>query len=170
VSSPQKRVYILIGPKGSGKTYIGNLIEQELGIKFLRVEQLLLEYIEKNGLSDKKLERDGFDIEEQAIDEALLLEAAIIFEATGSSIYMPSVLENLGKNYELKLIKIFCPLDICFERVKNRSIKNQFKVEDSLVKQINKKAANVILDWDLEIDNSKPASKQDIITKFTTIV
>ncbi len=170
VKSGKRRIYILIGPKGSGKTYIGNLLEQELGIKFLRVEQLLLKHIEKNGLSNKKLTRDGFDIEEKALADALIIEDTVIFEATGSSIYMPSVLENLAKNYELKLIKISCPLNICFERVKNRSQQHQFKVEDEIVRQINKKAAKVVLDWDLVIDNSEPATKQNIITKFTTII
>ena len=31
-------IYLLIGAKGSGKSFIGNLMEREFNIKFLRVE------------------------------------------------------------------------------------------------------------------------------------
>ena len=48
--SSVKTVYILVGPKGSGKTFIGNALEDRLGILFIRVEKLLIEYVEKNGL------------------------------------------------------------------------------------------------------------------------
>ena len=47
--SSVKTVYILVGPKGSGKTFIGNALEDRLGILFIRVEKLLIEYVEKNG-------------------------------------------------------------------------------------------------------------------------
>ncbi len=35
-------LYILIGLKGSGKTYIGNLVDWHSRIKFLRVEPIWL--------------------------------------------------------------------------------------------------------------------------------
>lgn len=37
-----KRIYILIGPKGSGKTYIGTPLQDQLHIPFLRVEDIAL--------------------------------------------------------------------------------------------------------------------------------
>ena len=43
--SSVKTVYILVGPKGSGKTFIGNALEDRLGILFIRVEKLLIEYV-----------------------------------------------------------------------------------------------------------------------------
>ena len=85
-----KTVYILIGPKGCGKSYVGTLLERELGLKFLRVEPLALAYIEQFGLPEGGLNRDGFDLEESAIHEILTTEKSVIFEATGSSIYFPS--------------------------------------------------------------------------------
>ncbi|EOZ98800.1 hypothetical protein A33Q_1454 [Indibacter alkaliphilus LW1] len=33
-----KIIYLLIGQKGSGKSFIGTLMEKEFGIKFIRVE------------------------------------------------------------------------------------------------------------------------------------
>ena len=49
-----KTLFILIEPKGAGKTYIGTRIEAQLGIKFLRVEPIWIEY-----LKNPQLDRDG---------------------------------------------------------------------------------------------------------------
>ncbi len=38
----RKILYILIGPKGSGKTYIGSQVNKNTDIKFLRVEPIWL--------------------------------------------------------------------------------------------------------------------------------
>jgi shikimate kinase len=35
-----KIVYLLIGPKGSGKSFIGTLMDERLGIRFIRVENI----------------------------------------------------------------------------------------------------------------------------------
>lgn len=50
-----KTVYVLIGPKGSGKTYIGSLLEIEIGLKFLSVEKLGLGNIPKSKRKGEKL-------------------------------------------------------------------------------------------------------------------
>lgn len=34
----RKNIILLIGQKGSGKSFIGNIFEKEFGIKFIRVE------------------------------------------------------------------------------------------------------------------------------------
>ena len=59
----EKTLYMLIGPKGSGKTYIGTLVENETDISFLRVENIWLK------LSP---EEDGWIKVEQAITMDLL--------------------------------------------------------------------------------------------------
>jgi shikimate kinase len=165
-----KTVYILIGPKGSGKSHIGKLLEQNLCIKFLQVEPLAIAHIEQFGMPEGGLKRDGFDLEEAAIHEILAKDDCVIFEATGSSVYFASVLDNLGSRYVLKLIRLVCPLDVCFERVKRRSSEGQHFVPDEKVKTINEKAAAVELGWDLQIDNSGPALAQAIIRQFQSIM
>jgi len=39
---PQKTLFMLVGPKGSGKTHIGTLVNQHTDIVFLRVEPIWL--------------------------------------------------------------------------------------------------------------------------------
>lgn len=168
--SLRKHVYILVGPKGSGKSYIGCVLEKHYGITFLPVERLLLDHVRQNRLPASPLNKDGFDIEEEAIHRILERESAVISEATGSSSHLQGFLENLGGLYDLKLIRIHCPLDICFSRVKGRKTKDHFRVTDEQLRRINKESASIEFDWDLEIDNSGPASNQDIISQFESIM
>ncbi len=168
--SNKKTVYILVGPKGCGKSYIGSLLERRLGLTFLRVEPLAIAYIEKHGLPEGGLKRDGFDLEEAEIHKILANKKSVVFEATGSSKYFSSVLENLKQLYEVKLIRIHCPLEICYNRVKNRDQKDHHVVADDMIRAINSKADKVILDWNLEINNSGPASEEFIMLQFRSIM
>jgi shikimate kinase len=40
--SNQKILYMLIGPKGAGKTHIGTIVDRDTDISFLRVESIWL--------------------------------------------------------------------------------------------------------------------------------
>lgn len=162
----KKTVYILVGPKGSGKSHIGKRLEATLGIQFLQVEPLLLAHIKRFGQPAEGLPRHGFDIEEQALHDILKTQHAVIFESTGSSEYFPSVITNLRATYLVKLIRIHCPLDICFARVQNRDIEGHFQVSDEMVHAINARANIVCFDWDLEIHNTNEASDAAIIAAF----
>ncbi|KFF58325.1 hypothetical protein JF66_19375, partial [Cryobacterium sp. MLB-32] len=66
-----KTIYVLIGPKGSGKTHIGNLLERAFGIAFLSVEKLGLGNIPKSKLTGIDLLKEGFHQEEAEIDRIL---------------------------------------------------------------------------------------------------
>ena len=164
--SSVKTVYILVGPKGSGKTFIGNALEDRLGILFIRVEKLLIEYVEKNGLQSNKLPRDGFDIEEQAIARALALRHAVITEATGSSIYFSDFIDRLNERYNVTLVRVKCPPETCLERVARRATQDQFAVDDKTLRRINNKAASAEFDWSFEIDNSQNQSVANVVACF----
>ena len=65
-------LYILIGPKGSGKTTIGTLVDQRTDIVFLRVEPIWL------GLEPGE---DGWAKVEAAIDEMFLTHDKLMIES-----------------------------------------------------------------------------------------
>lgn len=168
MTEPDKKkvVYLLVGAKGSGKTHIGSLLERVLDIQFLKVEQRLIEYIGSTESKGEQLPNDGYDLEEKWIGEILQCSDEVISEATGSSKYLVRFIHRLGSKYILKLIKINCPLDTCFERVKERSATDHFNVQDDKIKSINALSHNVQLDWNLEIDNAGPAPESEIVNAF----
>lgn len=169
ISTSKKVVYLMIGAKGSGKTYIGNLLENKLGIHFIRVEQRLIEHIQSTNLENDHLPNDGYDLELNWIEEILQKSDEVISEATGSSRYLPEFIDRLKANYELRLVRISCPLDICFNRTRERAQDHQFRVTDEAISSINAATDKVRLDWSLVIDNADPALDTSIIEAFNGI-
>jgi shikimate kinase len=170
MTPPPKTVYIIVGPKGSGKTHVGTMLDRELGLRFLSVEPLVLKNLNVSSLTGDDLEREGFLLEEQAIDTMLMSHDAVSFEATGSSRFFPETLERLREKYTVRLIRLRCPLDTCAARVAHRDPTNHIPVSDERLRDINHRANAVELDWDLEIDNAAPASDESIIAQFRALL
>jgi AAA+ superfamily predicted ATPase len=145
---------MLIGPKGSGKTYIGTLVKKETDISFLRVENIWLELNYKE---------DGWQKVEQAIDQAFEICNKLMIENLGAGEDFNRFYDSLKEKYNIKLVRIFSDLDICLDRVMNREDKNHIPVSDAKVAEYNKIAAQVKLDWAIEINNNGPASDSEII-------
>ena len=150
----EKTLYMLIGPKGSGKTYIGTLVEKETGISFLRVENIWL------ALHPKE---DGWQKVEQAIDQAFEGCDKLMIENLGAGEGFQRFHDSLKKKYNTKLVRVISDPDICLDRVMNRNDKNHIPVSDEKVLEYNKISARVKLDWAIEINNNGPASNSEIM-------
>jgi len=96
-----KHVIVLIGLKGSGKTYIGTLIHDKLGIKFFRVENIWLSLTTAR-LSDKYI-IEGFGLVEKELDRLLIDTDWITIESTGTTDYFRKFLDKLKSRYDVKL-------------------------------------------------------------------
>jgi shikimate kinase len=165
-----KSVYVLVGPKGSGKTYIGSLLEKEIDLKFLSVEKLGLENTRKSKLTGEKRVEESFYEEERELDLILEKRAAASFEATGSSEYFSAMLGRLRSKYKVRLVRIVSPLETCYRRIKQRDAAAHLPVSEAMIKMINEKAAKVDLDWDLTIDNSDQPTAAQIVAVFKKIM
>jgi shikimate kinase len=146
-------LYILIGPKGSGKTYIGSRLEQLAGIKFLRVELLWLQLAESE---------DGWEKVEQTIDELFLQHDKVLIESLGAGEGFNRMYASLKGKYQVKLIKVETDLEECLRRVQSREKINHIPVSDEKVREYNRIAARVKYAWDAVIDNNGPATDEEI--------
>ncbi|MBE9512019.1 MAG: shikimate kinase [Bacteroidetes bacterium] len=153
-----KIIFILIGPKGSGKTHIGSLIKRQLGIKFFRVEDVWLKLV-KEQFSDAYIQK-GFSLVEQELDEKLKKTDRIIIESTAAHEEFHNFLARLRKKYNIKLVKISAPLDLCLNRTISRDQTIHIPVSDNRVEEINRKAFSVDLPFDLVIENDKRTDKE----------
>lgn len=147
-------LYILIGPKGSGKTYIGRQIEHLTGIKFLHVESLWLQ------LADGE---DGWDRVEREIDNIFIQYDKVVIESLGAGEGFNRMYASLKAKYEVKLIKVETDLDECLQRVKNRDSVDHIPVSDEKVREYNRIAAGVNHPWNAIIDNNGPATDEEIL-------
>ena len=158
--SSQKTLYMLIGPKGSGKTHIGTLVNRHTDIAFLRVEPIWL------GL---KPGEDGWKKVEAVIDSMFQTHNKVMIESLGIGEEFSELYAALAKKYFIKMIRVYADLQACFTRVKNRNNVEHIAVSDDKVIEFNKIAAAVTYDWDLEINNNDPAADEDIINAIQSI-
>lgn len=151
---------MLIGPKGSGKTHIGTLVNQRTDIVFLRVEPIWL------GL---KPDENGWNKVEAAIDAMFQKQDKVMIESLGIGERFVKLHASLAEKYSIKMIRVYADLETCFSRVKTRNNAEHIPVSDDRVAEFNKIASAVTYDWDLEINNNDPASDEDIIEAIQSI-
>jgi shikimate kinase len=162
-----KKLIILIGLKGSGKTYIGSLIQERLGVNFLRVEDIWLS-IEQKRFSEEYY-TEGFRLVEQEIENQFKNSDIVTIESTGTSKYFKPYLRELGNKYDLKLIKINTSPDLCLRRIKSRDSSIHIPVSDDIIDQVNREALEVDLDFDSIIDNES-TSDDEILIRINKVI
>lgn len=162
-----KQVIILIGLKGSGKTYIGTLIQEKIGITFFRVENEWLS-IHSERFSDEYL-HEGFSLVEKEIDRLLLDTDRIIIESTGTTDYFKKCYDKIKTKYEVKCVQILTSPEMCLNRVANRNSTAHVPVSDDIVNKINRDALKVDMQYDLIIDNERLTDKE-IIENIQSII
>ncbi len=158
--SDQKILYMLIGPKGVGKTHIGTLVNRYTDIAFLRVEPVWL------GLQPSE---DGWKKVEAVIDTMFQTHNKVMIESLGIGEGFRGFYTALAEKYLIKMIRVYADLDTCLNRVKNRNTIDHIAVSDDNVIEYNKVAATVTYDWDLEINNNGPALDADILIAIQSI-
>lgn len=162
----RKTVYVLIGPKGSGKTFIGRLLEKKVGINFLSVDELGLQKSSESKLTGNDRIVESFQQEEAALEEILQSRHAVSFESTGAHPYLREVLIRLKAKYDVKLVRVYAPLEICYERCLERDQSVQLPLTNSQLIEINENAAKATFSWDLEVNNAAKLSEDNIIDIF----
>lgn len=155
-----KALYMLIGPKGAGKTYIGKLVSTHTDIQFIWVESIWLSL---------QPGEDGWNKVEQVIDTTFKSHNKVMIESLGAGEEFSKFRASLEKKYTLKTIWVYADLDTCLARVKSRNSTNHIPISDDKVEQYNQIAATVTYDWDLEINNNAPASDDTILAAIQTL-
>jgi len=158
--SNQKTLFMLVGPKGSGKTHIGTLIHQHTDIVFLRVEPIWLSL---------KPNEDGWKKVEAVIDTLFLKHTKVMIESLGIGERFSTFQASLAEKYSIKMIRVYADLETCFTRVKTRNNVEHIAVSDDKVAEFNKLASTVTYNWDLEINNNDLVPDQDIIVAIQSI-
>lgn len=149
-----KQLFMLIGPKGAGKTHIGTLVARHTDIQFIRVEPIWLSLAPGE---------DGWDKVEQAVDAAFETRDAVMIESLGAGDGFRRFHAALARKYPITMIRVVAALDTCLRRVQTRDSADHIPVSDEKVAEYNAVAAQVSYDWDLEIPNDPPASDEAVI-------
>jgi shikimate kinase len=161
----KKTVYLLIGQKGSGKSFTGALMDRKFGIKFIRVENWVKQIKKGREIDNPSYLNDAFCVIENGIRDALKQNDKIVFESTGLTSNFDQMLINLRKDFLVFTIQIEAEKDTCLTRVKTRDQSIHINVSDEQVNNINEQVQLKKFDTDYFIDNEKKSEdelKQEI--------
>ena len=155
-----KTLYFLIGPKGSGKTFIGTHVHENTDIYFLRVEPIWVTLKEGENGWRKVIE---------AINQSFSKHDKVMIENLGAGEDFHHFLSIMQHQYQTKLIKVKTELSLCYKRVKERNSLDHIPVSDEKVKEYNEIASKVTLNWDLIIDNNGHQDIENITEKIINL-
>lgn len=159
-----RRLILLVGPKGAGKTRIGGLLERRAGVQFVRVEPM---YREAQAAG-----RDGQpEVIEAIRRRAATTSSPLCIETTGASRAMlDAYLGELGRAFEVLPVRVTAPADLCLRRVRGRDQTDHIPVSDDRVQAVNALAEAVVLPWAATIDTSADPDDETVLAALAALL
>ena len=142
---------VLVGPKGSGKTHVGTVIEARLGVRFIRVEPIF------RALNNQP---EAFADVERQIGQALAEVRVVAIESTGiATEYMRALQERYQP---VRMIRVHASAETCFRRFRARDASAHVPVSEGRFREINECAAQASFNWDCVLDNDAGLTEEEI--------
>lgn len=164
----RKEIFLLIGQKGSGKSFIGTLFDKHFGIRFIRVEDWAKKIKQERAINSEKYVKQVFEEIEKGIRESLNKTDKLVFESTGLTENFDQMLLSLRKDFKVTTIGINADRNICLNRVKSRDQTIHINIPDDQVNMINEKVRNRNFQSDFCIFNQNK-SELEIVRELSGI-
>lgn len=145
---------LLIGPKGSGKSHIGRVLERRLGVHFLQVEPLWLAYRRECAESGREpVIPEGISRVHPFIAQALREHVDVCVETTGASEEILSDLLALAAQVSTLKVRVSAPLEQCLRRIKTRDSTQQIPAHDAQIRLVHALSRRCAFEPDAVLDN-----------------
>lgn len=157
---------MLVGPKGSGKTHVGRLLEAHLGVRFFHVEPLWMEYHAACAAAGRPVSLpEGIARIHPHIADALAEHPRVCVETTGAS---PEILHDLlalGARAGLLLVRVAAPLPVCLARIRRRDPTHQIPLDEDAVRTVHARSTALDLPFDVVLHNAD-LDDDDLLRRF----
>jgi len=161
---------LLVGPKGSGKSYIGRTLEKHLGVLFFHVEPLWMSYYAECQASGRQpLISEGISKVHPLLADALRTHEHVCIETIGASAEILNDWLSLTHPSNILIVRVSAPLELCLERIVTRDQTNQVAMDLESIQQVYALSEAVQLQPDLTIENVQ-LSEAEIISLFGSAV
>lgn len=145
---------ILLGPKGSGKSFIGALLEERFGIRFLPVEPLWIAYFGRCASSGTPPDIGvGIGEVHPVVRRALTEFRHVAVETTGASQPILADLQNLAPRDQTLIVRVEAPLALCLARIASRDAAAHIPVDEAMIRRVHALSEAVDIAPDLVISN-----------------
>ena len=154
-----KYIFVFMGPKGSGKTFLCRLIEERLGIKFLDTESVF-KSIQTEGITTEENIIKAYAIIEKEIEKYLPDSDSITFESTGIADEFWRMIKRLKKKYSVKFISVYAPENICLQRIRTRNQEEHISIDETAVRQVNMLCGSLEYDSAMRVFTANPDNEK----------
>lgn len=145
---------LLVGPKGSGKSHIGRLLESRLGAHFFHVEPLWMAYHAACRTEGREPEiEEGIRYVHPEVERSLAAHDLVSVETTGASPEILGDLLRIGERHGLLTARIRARLETCLARIESRDATHQIPMGADMIRKVYELGENVDLRFDITIDN-----------------
>jgi dephospho-CoA kinase len=159
----QPNLLLLIGPKGSGKSYIGAVLEREMGIPFLRAEPIWKAIKEDASIPATDYFQRGIDAVVAAASGLAQQHTCFSLESTGAFDNMPAFIDLFRPFSHPRLVFVKAQPETCLRRVRTRDRSIHIDVSDAYVAQVNARSFAAQLPYEATIDNDPFAPTEEIL-------
>jgi len=145
---------LLIGPKGSGKTHVGRLLESKTGVHFFHVEPLWMQFHADCVAAGRPVDiPEGISRIHPQISASLESHEHVCVETTGAS---PEILRDLleiGERSGVVLVRVAAPWKLCTQRIEERDPTYQITVDPEMIRKAYDLSVALELPYDVSLDN-----------------
>jgi hypothetical protein len=129
---------VRVGPKGSGKTRIGRLLEQALDVRFFHVEPLWMAYHAECKAAGRQPDiAQGVSLVHPRISAALATSGHLCVETTGASPEILTGLLSLAPQANTLVVRVNAPLELCLRRIAARDQTDQIRMDVQSIAQVH---------------------------------
>lgn len=161
---------VLVGPKGSGKSHVGRVLQARLGVHFVDVEPIWLAYhAECRDAGTQPVLAEGIARVRPVLARALAEHAHASVETTGASPEILDALLGQVPRRQTILARLTAPLDLCLQRIATRDPTHQIPVSTDRVRQVHALSEAAAVDPDLRLDN-RGLTDDEIVDRFRPLL
>ena len=157
---------LLVGPKGSGKSYIGRTLERHFGVLFFHVELHWKSYYAECQASGRQpLIAEGLARMHPLIAVALRTHEHVCIETTGASAEILNDMLSLEQPEKTLIVRVSAPLELCLERIAARSQEEQVAMDVERIREVYELSEVAQMEPDLTLTNLQ-LTDAEIVMQF----
>jgi hypothetical protein len=161
---------ILVGPKGSGKSHVGRVLERKLGVLFFHVEPLWMDYYAECETAGRQPTiPQGIAKVHPRIADALRINEHVCVETTGASPEILNGLLALPHPSKTLVVRVEAPLELCLKRIAIRDQTNQIPMDVESIRKVFELSVAAPVQPEFTLDN-RSLSETAIVSKFASVL
>jgi shikimate kinase len=166
----EKTVIALVGPKGSGKTRIGELLRDSLGFSFVYADKVWLSLQKERGEYESASAREeGFLRMRKAVSESLGASKVACIESTGVGERKQNFIMGLSDLGQLIIVRVVSSEDACLRNIRGRDKGSHVLTDVKKIVDVNRQAMKVDLPWNVTLHND-PFIPQDRLLEIFRVL